>query len=407
MVLAVIMIASIGIVSASAESYEAHISGNGVNFRVGPGTSYAVRGAYCYGTAVIVDQVLENGWCKVTIFGVSGYVYGAYVTRGVYSPTQTGLASTPLSNEAAYINTDNVNFRMAPSTSYASLGVLSKGTAVTLVRYVANGWYEIRINNFPGYVFGDYITKGAYTATTELITVKNDYSGAPLAAYINTASVVIRSSPSSNSTALTTMQKGYPISVVAEYSNDWYGITYKNLNGSEFSGYVYGPYVTIGDYMYDTVYSITRTPVDYYGYVNKSNTPMRVAPDDSYAVITTLPIGIAFHIVTEISNGWLEVISGNGVNGYIYGPYITVGTYSGDPVATDKPAEIVPISFVAYNGTVNTDNVPFSVYPANGYAIMAYIPAGTPVQVTITYNNGWCEAYINGNRGYIYSSYVS
>lgn len=397
--LAVILVCSIGIVSAYAD-YPAYISGNGVNFRSGPGTSYAIKGAYSYGTPVTVVKELETGWCQVSILGVSGYVYGAYVVKGTYPE------NTPISKDysqlgaAAFINTDNVNWRIAPSTSYASIGVLAKGTAVEIVETLSNGWYGVLINGYPGYVFGAYISTGAYTPAAELLTSVSCNE----ASYITANGVVVRSAPSSGASALATLNKGQDVTVLAKYSNDWYGISYKEISGVVKSGYVYGPYVSLGSYLANEVL-LQKTAVDYYGFINKDNVGFYIAPSFEYALASYLPLGTELHVVEEYSNGWLGVISGNGNAGFVYGPYVTAGSYSGIPTSP-KVAPVV-ISYNVYDSTINTNNTPFSVYPASDYAIMSYLSAGTAVHVVEQYSNGWCGVYINGTPGFIYSSFIN
>ncbi len=55
-------------------------------------------------------------------------------------------------------NTDNVNVRSGPGTSYSSLGKLAKGTVVR-VRRISDGWAKIKFGTQIGYVYAKYLTK--------------------------------------------------------------------------------------------------------------------------------------------------------------------------------------------------------------------------------------------------------
>ena len=57
------------------------VKGSDVRMRSGPGTNYSILGTYQNGTALTVTGT-ENGWSKVTIGGVSGYIRSDYVSGG-------------------------------------------------------------------------------------------------------------------------------------------------------------------------------------------------------------------------------------------------------------------------------------------------------------------------------------
>lgn len=64
-------------VTASADS--GWITGNGVNFRVGPSTETGVICVLARGTVVMTNGA-SNGWVNVTYNGNTGYVYSQYIS---------------------------------------------------------------------------------------------------------------------------------------------------------------------------------------------------------------------------------------------------------------------------------------------------------------------------------------
>ena len=52
-----------------------------VNFRKGPGTKKTIIGRIAQGTKVQRVAIAENGWCKVTYEGETGYISGDYVSK--------------------------------------------------------------------------------------------------------------------------------------------------------------------------------------------------------------------------------------------------------------------------------------------------------------------------------------
>ncbi len=76
---------------------EGTITGNGVNFRSGPGTSYASMGKFYSGDSVTVTGSSGN-WCAVTYNNQSGYVYHTYVSldgsdTSASEPTSSGTGT--------------------------------------------------------------------------------------------------------------------------------------------------------------------------------------------------------------------------------------------------------------------------------------------------------------------------
>ena len=68
------------------------VTGNGVNFRSGPGTGYNIYACLPRGTFVTVDSA-EGSWYKITYNGVTGYMSSDYVSvrKGV-EVDRSGLA---------------------------------------------------------------------------------------------------------------------------------------------------------------------------------------------------------------------------------------------------------------------------------------------------------------------------
>lgn len=57
------------------------VKGSDVRMRSGPGTNYSILGTYQNGTPLTVTGT-ENGWSKVTVGGMSGYIRSDYVSGG-------------------------------------------------------------------------------------------------------------------------------------------------------------------------------------------------------------------------------------------------------------------------------------------------------------------------------------
>lgn len=183
------------------------ISGDGVNFRTGPGTGYPIINIYSSGQTVTLLSK-QDDWYEAEIDGKTGYLKAEFVkpgdplpvqptpsataaAEGSASPAPTGSPSptpspTPTPTPAATaatgrgtINADGVNFRSGPSMDSEILGTFSKGTAVTITG-VSGDWTAVTINRQAGYIFSKYITRG--TAALQTPTPAATASPAPTTA---------------------------------------------------------------------------------------------------------------------------------------------------------------------------------------------------------------------------------
>ena len=139
---------------------------DGLNVRKGPSTSYSIITNLAKGTEVTVHST-SNGWSKITVNGIEGYVSHAYLTSTKPS-TSNGSTSTPSTTTTMYVTSSSgLNVRKGPATSYSKVTTLSRGTAVT-VHSTSNGWSKISVNGIEGYVSSQYLsaTKPSSSETT-------------------------------------------------------------------------------------------------------------------------------------------------------------------------------------------------------------------------------------------------
>lgn len=135
------------------------ITGNYVRMRSGPSTGYSVLGTYNSGTQMTVTGQ-SGDWYAVSYNGVSGYVYGQYLSQAQASAVNvTSMTSTPAWTTAG------VNLREGPSTAYTSRQVLPAGTSVTLTGKSDN-WYRVSYGSVSGFIRQDYVTTSSAPAST-------------------------------------------------------------------------------------------------------------------------------------------------------------------------------------------------------------------------------------------------
>ncbi|MCL6611118.1 MAG: N-acetylmuramoyl-L-alanine amidase [Peptococcaceae bacterium] len=133
--------------AGGSASFTAEITGDGVNVRGGPGTSYNIVGQASKGDKYsLLDK--SGDWYKISLGGGSGWVYGQYVkVLGESSSPPTAVVSG-----WAVINGTGVNIRKGPGTNYQVVTRADLGDRFLLADRSAD-WYKIILDNGnPGWV---------------------------------------------------------------------------------------------------------------------------------------------------------------------------------------------------------------------------------------------------------------
>ncbi len=212
------------------------VTGNVVNVRSGPGTSYSIVGSVKNGDTITATGSSSNRWIPVKLInGKSGYIADWLVTY-TEDDSNNGNDDTGNENETPGSNLpdDNaqqlvskitgsiVNVRSAASTNSSILGVVRNGEEVT-VKNQLNGWYEIDWVGKSGYIAN-------YLASNPI--AQNDQSSTATA--IVTGGVVnLRSGPGKQHSVVGSVRNGESVDVI-EAGSEWTKIS----TDSNKSGYV-------------------------------------------------------------------------------------------------------------------------------------------------------------------------
>ena len=200
-----------GMSTAFADTEYRVITGDAVNFRSGPSTSYSSIGKFNKGDKV--EYLGESGsWVKVKYSSKTGYVYGTYVGEDTSNTT------------TKYVNATSLNFRSGPSTSYSIIGSISKGSKVEVIS-TSNGWSKIKYDGKTGYVSSKYLTSSAPESSTT--TTK----------YVNATTLNVRSGPSTSYSVIGSLSNGSKVEVIST-SNGWSKINYNGKTGYVSSQYL-------------------------------------------------------------------------------------------------------------------------------------------------------------------------
>ena len=264
----------------NTQSNIAIVNTDGLNFRNGAGTSYSIIKVLNKGEKVEVISE-SNGWSKVKHDSRLGYVASQYIDKATTNYT------------IKEVNTDGLNVRTGPSTSYATIGKLNKGTRVEVISESA-GWSKINYNNKTAYVSSGYL-KAVSTSTpdTKPEDTTQQYKEIKV---VNTDGLTVRKGPSTSYESIGKIDKGTSVEVISE-SDGWSKINYKNT-----TAYVATRYL-------DKKSTNTEDTTQQYKEIKVVNTDglnVRKGPSTSYESIGKIDKGTSVEVISE-SDGWSKI----------------------------------------------------------------------------------------------------
>ena len=405
-----------GMPSPGETVYTGTISASGVNFRLGPDSSYQSLDKLAKSTALVLLGK-DGSWYRVIIGERVGYVHQDYVKAtgtAVYAGTVNpgvgggaGGGAVGVNPSGEGVTTGSVNMRVGPATTYQKVAVLKKGAKLTL-HELKDGWYRAtNASNQEGWVSSKYITvtvalpAGAtQPQTPELV------GETPMGAGVTTATVNFRQSASTASKIIGKLSAGKSVTLY-ELKDGWYRAQYNGTIGWLFAKYVKqtsasAPQTTpvIGGTVTPGVTPEgggTGSGVTLASGQSTAKVNMRTGPNTSgTGVITTLAAGTSMQILGETGE-WYYILY-NGKTGYAFKAYVKVVS-SGTAGMPQVGNTLTLIS------TSTTAEVNFRTGPGTTYPIVRELKKGTAVTIYLI-KDGWCLAACGGDYGYLSAEYV-
>ena len=248
------LIASVLTCCMAATAYAADsgvITGNVVNIRKGPGTSYDRVEMLAAGRQVKVLGV-ENGWYHISWNNSQGYVYQDYL-----AVSEEGGAAESAAATNASVTGGTVNVRSGPGTNHGRVTIVSAGKRVTVLDKDGD-WYHISFDGKTGYIYADYLKpdespQAAAPAPQETVAesaaepaeaaenaentesvenAENTEAAAEetSAGIITGGTINVRSGPGTEYARLTRVTTGKRVTVLGKEDN-WYHISFDDKTG--------------------------------------------------------------------------------------------------------------------------------------------------------------------------------
>lgn len=181
-----------------------------------------------------------------------------------------------------YTVSSNANLRTGPSTGHAVIAVIQKGATFTLNAKAQNNFYGVNYKGTAGWVYAPLIVL-AGSGTPDPVIVGSAKT---------TASVNLRSGPSSSNQVLRVVPKGATVQASNTYRN---GFRYVIHNG--LAGWVADQYLAWSPNGNPTGETFTTT----------ARLNLRSEPNSGSKVKLVIPSGATVKALSGTANGWREV----------------------------------------------------------------------------------------------------
>ena len=181
-----------------------------VNVRTGPSTADDIATTLSSGAEVALTGDSSNGWLSVSVDGIAGWVYGAFLTQNA-DEAGSGTSSSSNGGGTMYTN-DSVNLRTGPGLDWRVITELPAGATLWLTGNEVGGFAEVSSDYGDGWVFTDYLS----SSPPDLSGSPSQNAGGTM--YTND-SVNLRTGPSLDSTVITELPAGATVELTGAEKN--------------------------------------------------------------------------------------------------------------------------------------------------------------------------------------------
>ena len=352
------------------------ITGDVVNARKGPGTSYDRVELLAKGKQVTILGE-ENGWYKIKWNNDTGYVAKDYVATSAGSSASSASAQSLAAN-ATVTGGTTINVRSGPATSYARVGMVGTGKRVAMLDK-SGDWYHISFDGKTGYILGTYlILDGSEAPAVAAPAPQSAGTSVGNATVRGGSTINVRSGPGTGWSRITTVGTGKRVTLLSE-EGGWFKVEFDGR-----TGYILGDYLTPdagalealtkaeatqNDEPAEAVETAVEQPVlpvasaeatavesvgtepapdgeaSRSGIITGGTINVRSGPGTEYDRVTKVYTGKRVTIFGE-ENGWVRINLGD-VTGYVLGEYI----FEGDSLPASSVGEQVVAMAMQYTGT--------------------------------------------------------
>lgn len=284
-------------------------------------------------------------------------------------------------------NTESLNVRTGPSTSYQWLGSVAKGEWVQVTGQSGN-WYQVVTveEGISGYMSKNFLKtfEGGYAGVSSTAVVNNP---------VSTHWLNLRVAPSYSAEVLEIFYNGTQCTILDRLDGWYYVSVYKN--GQQLLGYFRSEYLKLNAAAGGENYTVATS--------NRGNLNLRSGPSYNAGVLMQIPYGETVSVVLKGNSFWQVMY--NGTAGYVDASFLKKGgSYNPD-------TNVTPPSYTSGNAVVHTGNTGKLNLRTQAYAnakILGQYANGTSVTI-LQKGTVWCYVQVNtdGEKGYMMTKYLS
>ena len=288
---------------------------------------------------------------------------------------------------AEVYNTESLNIRSGPGSSYSWLGAVPLGERVRVVGESDN-WYQVITldNRLTGYMSKNFL-KTVSGASSSTATVKNP---------AGTRFLNLREAPSYTANVLGIFYNGATCQVINRQADGWWYVSV-NLNGSPLYGYFRSEYLVMGGSSAGSIGT---------AYVRTSNggrLNLRTYPGSDAGVLAQIPNGSALSVLLKGNYYWM--VSYNGEIGFVDISYVTERTSSLPTAAPSTPSTPTTTAGTAIVQTGNSGKLNLREQAYANAGILGRYSNGTAVTV-LQKGAAWSYVEVKGQKGYMMSKFL-
>ena len=337
------------------------ITGDVVNARRGPGTSYDRVELLAKGKQVTILGEAD-GWYQIKWNNSTGYVYKDYVATSGGSAAPAEAQSTEAGPDANATVTGgaSINVRTGPGTGYSRVTRLGEGKRVAVLDKDGD-WFHISFDGKTGYIFTDYLlpdgsSAPAPAAVEPAAQPEPAPQPAPAAPSIDTSvgnatvqggnTINVRTGPGTGYSRVTMVAAGKRVTLLSE-EGGWFQVEFDGRTGYILGDYlspdagalaslvaaetaqnpvpaeradIVVPVATAEATSIESVGAGAPSDSGSTGIITGGTINVRTGPGTEFERITQVSTGKRVTIVGQ-ENGWVRISFGN-TTGYVSGEYI-------------------------------------------------------------------------------------
>lgn len=331
-------------------------------------------------------------WYRISVNGLVGYVYGAYIDVNTDKVEGTG--------KPAKVTGSYVNVRSGAGTAYDVVTVAVQNADITVYESAKDSrgqvWYKVKYNDKIGYILSEYVQLSDEEKPDETIYSQSKPGK------VNVAAVYVRKGAGYNQATAATLSLNMKVTVLGEAKTSdgtkWYKVKY---DGGE--GYMVAQYITITDD--DTAaddYSESKN-----GVVNDDWINVRAGAGTNHAAKTSLRKNTAVTVIGEAKDNsgvvWYKIKYAGG-EGYMRHDFIDIK--DGDEGGNDQNTNTEQKS-----GKVNTNSVNVRSGAGTNHRVVGNLSRNAAVTIVGEAKDGsgttWYKIKYTGGEGYMRYDFIT